>query len=203
MKSEPFLWIHLAGLAAFPLFLQVAWVGLAIADPLPLVWLEGIFLGAIALVPIIWMQWTRPFDIFSLLVIAIRPDRLTPDQLKILSLFKRPRHRLITILGTVLFLAIVWQVYRFAPLAASVADYFPQWRLLGLLIAGFALLLAHLFLQVPLSVLGVLVTNDRAWNEIEPISVDRIPQLFTLFGFKVNKILPSIAENPPETSKPS
>ncbi|MEG3436871.1 low-complexity tail membrane protein [Pannus brasiliensis CCIBt3594] len=195
MKSEPFLWIHLAGIAAFPLFLQIAWVGLAIGDPLPFFWPEWIFLIAIAVVPITWMQWARPFDIFSLLIVALKPDRLTPEQLKILSLFKRPRHRAITILGTVLFLAIVWQVYRYAPLAASVAGYFPQWRLLGLSIAAIALLLAHLFLQVPLSVLAVLVTNDRTWTEIEPVTVDRILQLFTLFGLKVNKILPPIEAN--------
>ena len=35
MKSEPFLWIHLAGLAALPIFLQIAWIGLAVGDPLP------------------------------------------------------------------------------------------------------------------------------------------------------------------------
>lgn len=197
MKSEPFLWIHLAGIAAFPVFLQIAWVGLAIGDPLPFFWPEWIFFIAIAVVPIVWMQWTRPFDIFSLLIVALKPDRLTPEQLKILSLFKRPRHRLILILGTVLFLAIVWQMYRFAPLAASVAGYFPQWRLLGLSIAAIALSLAHLFLQVPLSVLAVLFTNDRTWTEIEPVAVDRIPQLFTLFGLKVNKILPQIEANQP------
>jgi hypothetical protein len=188
MKSEPFLWIHLAGIAAFPLFLQVAWVGLAIGDPLPLVWLEWLFLGTIVVVPILWMQWARPFDIFSLLFVALRPDRLTPEQLKILSLFKRPSHRLVTILGTVLFIAIVWQVYRFAPLADSIAGVFPRWRFLGLVIAGVALLLAHLFLQVPLSVLAVLLTNDRVWREIEPVAIERIPQLFTLFGIKVNRI---------------
>jgi hypothetical protein len=195
MKSEPFLWIHLAGLAAFPLFLQIAWVGLAVGDPLPFVWLEGLFLGAIAIVPIFWMQWTRPFDIFSLVIVSLKPDRLTAEQLKILALFKRPRHRLLTILGAALLILIAWQVYRFAPLAASVAAYLPQWRPIGLLIAGVALLLSHLFLQVPISVLGVLLTPEQTWMGIEPLAVDRVPQLFTLLGIRVNKILPTIEPN--------
>ena len=192
MKSEPFLWIHLAGLAAFPLFLQLAWVGLAVGDPLPLIWLEWLFLGAIAIIPIFWMQWTRPFDIFSLLVVALKPDQLTPEQLKILTLFKRPRHRLITLLGVALLILISLQVYQFAPLANSMASLLPQWRILGLLIAALALLLAHLFLQVPLSVLAVLLTREKTWTETEPLTVERIPELFTLLGIRVNKILPTL-----------
>ncbi|MDJ0546138.1 MAG: low-complexity tail membrane protein, partial [Microcystis sp. M53601_WE4] len=85
MKSEPFLWIHLAGLAALPIFLQIAWIGLAVGDPLPFLWLEWLFLGAIAIIPVFWMQWTKPFDIFSLLLVALKPSQLTPEQLKILS----------------------------------------------------------------------------------------------------------------------
>jgi hypothetical protein len=189
MKSEPFLWIHLAGLAALPIFLQIAWIGLAVGDPLPFLWLEWLFLGAIAIIPVFWMQWTKPFDIFSLLLVALKPSQLTPEQLKILSLFQRPRHRLLTLLGVILLILIAWPVYNFAPLAASVASYLPQWRILGLVIAGSALLLSHLFLQVPLSVLGVLATKDSDWTATEPLVVDRIPELFTLVGLKVNKIL--------------
>ena len=33
-RSEPFLWIHLAGIAVAPLGLLVVWLALAIGDPL-------------------------------------------------------------------------------------------------------------------------------------------------------------------------
>ncbi|BBH42178.1 conserved membrane hypothetical protein [Microcystis aeruginosa PCC 9809] len=189
MKSEPFLWIHLAGLAALPIFLQIAWIGLAVGDPLPFLWLEWLFLGAIAIIPVFWMQWTKPFDIFSLLLVALKPSQLTPEQLKILSLFKRPRHRLLTLLGVVLLILITWPIYNFAPLAAAVAAYLPQWRLLGLVIAAIALLLSHLFLQVPLSVLGVLATKESDWTATEALVIERIPELFTIVGLKVDKII--------------
>jgi len=38
--TEPFLWIHLAGIAALPLALELVWLGLAVGDPILPVWLE-------------------------------------------------------------------------------------------------------------------------------------------------------------------
>ncbi len=188
MRSEPFLWIHLAGIAAVPLCLEIAWFGLAIGDPLPLVWLEYIFLVAIAILPVLWMQWTRPFDIFSLLIVALKPGNLTPEQLKILALFKSRKQKLITLLGVALFLGLAYFIYQLAPIAAPKVAFLPQLRLLGLGIAGVGFLLAHLFLQVPLSVLGVLWTKEDKFNAAEPLPPEVVPQLFSLFGFKVNKI---------------
>lgn len=191
-RSEPFLWIHLAGIAAFPLLLQVAWLALAVGDPLPGYWLELIFLFGIAIAPIAWMQWYKPFDIFSLLFLALRPELLTPEQLRILSLFKKPRHRVITVIGTVIMAVSIWFLYRLAPIATPAAAFLPQWRIIGLLIAGFAFLASHLFLQVPLSVLGVLFTSNEQWEATEPMSVPNIAQSFTLLGIRVRKILPRL-----------
>ncbi|PSF38982.1 low-complexity tail membrane protein [Aphanothece hegewaldii CCALA 016] len=191
-RSEPFLWIHLAGIAALPILLQIAWIGLAVGDPLPGYWLELIFLLVIAIAPISWMQWYKPFDIFSLLFVAQRPELLTPEQLKILSLFKRPKHRFITVLGTVLMIAGLWKIYQIAPIATPAAAFLPQWRIIGLLIASLAFLASHLFLQVPLSVLGVLFTKNEQWEKTEPIPVSNIAQSFTLLGIRVRKILPTL-----------
>jgi hypothetical protein len=138
------------------------------------------------------MQWYRPFDIFSLLVLALRPELLTVEQLKILSLFKRPKHRLIAVLGAFLMIFVLWQLYQLAPIATPAAAFLPQWRLFGLLIAGFALLAGHLFLQVPLSVLGVLFTSNEQWDKTEPMPVQNISQSFTLLGIRVRKILPTL-----------
>jgi hypothetical protein len=188
MKSEPFLWIHLAGIAAVPLGLEIAWLGLAIGDPLPVIWLEYIFLVAIAVIPILWMQWTRPFDIFSLLIVAIKPGNLTPEQLKILALFKGRKQRLITLIGVGIFLVLAYFIYQLAPIASPKVAFLPQLRLLGLAIGAVGFLLSHLFLQVPLSVLGVLTTKEEKFNTIEPLPAEVVPQLFSLLGFKVNKI---------------
>ena len=118
-RSEPFLWIHLAGIAVAPLTLQLVWLGLAVGDPLPLFWIELLIVGAFGVVPILWMQWNRPFDIFSLLLLAIRPDSLTPEQRKILTLFKTQKIRILSVITAVFLLGILWELYQFSPLGAS------------------------------------------------------------------------------------
>jgi hypothetical protein len=85
-----------------------------------------------------------------------------------------------------------WQVYRWAPLGSLSLGFLPQWRLLGLGLAAIALLAGHLFLQVPLAVLGVLFTSNQEWENTTPLAATELGQLFTLIGLKVNKILPDL-----------
>jgi hypothetical protein len=187
--TEPFLWIHLAGLAAFPLALEVVWLGLAVGDPILPVWLEFLFVAAIGLAPILWMQLTRPFDIFSILIFALKPEQLTQEQRRLLSLFKTKTNGVITIVAAVFLLWVLWQIYRVAPVAAAVAPLGPRWHFLGLLGAGLAFLISHLFLQVPLAVAQVLLTSESEFVAATPYPVEKIPQDFTLPGLRVNKIL--------------
>ncbi len=191
--TEPFLWIHLTGLAALPITLELVWLGLAVGDPLLPVWLEILFVAALGIVPVLWMQLTRPFDIFSLLVLALKPDQLTEQQRRLLSLFKLKTNPVLTIAGSVFMIWILWQIYRVAPMAATVAPFAPGWRIAGLLWAGLAFLLSNLFLQVPLSVAQVLLTGESEFAATEPYSVEKISQDFTLPGVRVNKILPLAA----------
>jgi hypothetical protein len=192
-RSEPFLWIHLAGIAVAPLGLLMVWLALAIGDPLTPFWLELVFLTAIAVVPIFWMQWSRPFEIFSLLVIALRPDALTVEQRKILSLFKTTKQRVLALITALIMIGILWLIYQFAPIAALPVVNFPQVRILGLIIASLAFLVSNLFIQVPISVLGILLTKDEVFNLIDPLAPEQISQSLTVPGFRVKKI-PLISE---------
>lgn len=193
-RSEPFLWIHLAGIAVAPLTLQLVWLGLAVGDPLPLFWLELLIVGAFGVVPVLWMQWTRPFDIFSLLLISVRPDSLTPEQRKILTLLKTRSLRILTVIVAVALSGILWELYQLAPLGAMTAAILPQWRILGLFIAAIAFFLSNLFVQIPIAVLRILLTSQQQWLTTEPYSSQRILQDFTVFGFRVRKILPINSE---------
>ncbi|HEY9743883.1 MAG TPA: low-complexity tail membrane protein [Coleofasciculaceae cyanobacterium] len=188
--TEPFLWIHLAGLAALPLCLELVWLGLAVGDPILPVWLEFLLVAAIGIVPVLWMQLTRPFDIFSLLVLAMKPEQLAEQQRRILSLFKTKTNPLLTIVGAVFMLWVLWQIYRVAPVAAAIAPLAPGWRLAGLLGASLAFLASNLFLQVPLSVAQVLLTSESEFSSTEPYPVEKTLQDFTLPGVRVNQILP-------------
>ena len=186
-RSEPFLWIHLAGLAAVPLLLQVVWLGLAVGEPLPF-WIELLFMVAVGIIPPLWMQLRQPFDIFSLLVVAVKPEQLTPDQRRILSLLRR-RHGIIAIAVAALMLLILWQLYQTAPVAAVAASFLPQVRILGLLLAAIAFLMSNLFIQVPFSVIGVLLTDKQQFALAEPIPPEAVHRVFTVPGFRVNQFL--------------
>jgi fucose 4-O-acetylase-like acetyltransferase len=188
--SEPFLWIHLAGLAALPITLELVWLGLAVGDPILPVWLELLLLAAVGIIPVVWMQLTNPFDIFSILVLAMKPEQLTQEQRRLLSLFKTKTNPVVAIAAAVFMLLVLWQIYRVAPVAAVVAPFAPGWRLAGLLWAGLAFLASNLFLQVPLSVAQVLLTSESEFAATEPYSVEKIPQSFTIPGVRVNQILP-------------
>lgn len=202
-RTEPFLWIHLSGLAALPLALELVWLGLAVGEPLLPVWLELLIVGAIGTVPVLWMQLTRVFDIFSILVVAIAPDQLSEEQRRILSLFHKKTNKILAIAAGAFMLWMLWQVYRFAPVAAPVASIVPGWRIVGLLGAGVAFLASNLFLQVPLSVAQVLLTSQAEFEQTEPYPTDQIPQSFTIPGIKVKRILPSMAEHEATATAPS
>jgi len=189
-KSEPYLWVHLAGLAAVPIFAQLVWLGFSLGTPLGLFWLELAFVALIGIVPIFLMQWQKPFNIFSLLVLCLKPEVLTPSQQKILTLFKTNLHRGLSIFATIVLLLLLWQIYPLAPIARGFTSFLPQYRLLGLLIAAFGFLFTNLFVQVPVSVLGVLFTNSQKLATTPPYPLDKISQDFTNIGLPVGKILP-------------
>lgn len=188
--SEPFLWIHLAGLASLPLWLAVCWLGLAVGDPLLPVGLEMFLVVIAGIVPVLWMQLVRPFNIFSILVVALKPEQLTTQQRQILSLFQRPLNKVLALLAPFFLVWVLWQIYIAAPIAALITPFSPEWRLAGLLLTAVAFYGANLFLQVPVSVLGVLLTSESTFSAIAPYPVEKIRQDFTIPGLEVNKILP-------------
>ncbi|MGB3695251.1 MAG: low-complexity tail membrane protein [Spirulinaceae cyanobacterium] len=203
-RSEPFLWIHLSGIAVLPLFLQVVWLGLAVGDPVLPFWLEFLPIAALGILPVLWMQWHRPFDIFSILILALRSEELTSEQLKILSLFKTTKHRLLAVMTAVFLFWLLWKIYLVAPAVAMVAPFPPQWRIAGLLLAALAFLASNLFLQIPVSVLGVLITNKEQFEQQEPWDRNVITQDFVIPGFRVKQILPiATTENEEEQAEES
>ena len=186
IRSEPFLWIHLAGVALFPGLLFIAWIGLSIGDSFSYV-LELLWLAAIAIIPILFMQLTRPFYIFSVLIFSRSPECLSESQRKILSLFKTFKQKLLSIIAAAIMMLVLWLIYRLSPLAIGIV-VLPQWRILGLAIATLAFLGSNLFLQVPLSVLQVLLAKE-AFIKAEAYPLEKIARSFTIPGIKVSKIL--------------
>ncbi len=191
-RSEPILWIHVAGLATLPIFFVLCLLFLSVGEPLLPMWMELFIVAAIGIVPLLWMQLHRPFYIFAILGIALKPENLTERQRKILCLINTKLNRMLSLVTAVLLVWVLWHLYQIAPMAANVAKFLPQWRSLGLLLAGLAFLASNLFLQIPVSVARVLVTNDTEFAAIEPLSLEKIKQDFTILGVRVNQILPHL-----------
>ncbi|MBD2363148.1 low-complexity tail membrane protein [Anabaena minutissima FACHB-250] len=191
-RSEPILWIHVAGLATLPVFLLLCLLFLSVGQPLLPVWVELLLVAGIGVIPLLWMQLRRPFYIYAILGVALKPENLTEQQRKILCLINTKLNRVLALLAAIISILILWQLYQVTPLVVSVASFLPQWRSLALLMAGLTFLASNLFLQIPLSVARVLVTNDTEFAALEPLPLEKINQDFTILGVRVNKILPQL-----------
>lgn len=189
---DPYLWIHLAGLAALPLFLEGCLLGFAVGDPLLPVWLELLLVVIAGSMPILWMQWQRPFYIFSLMAVTVKPERLTDNQRRLLVWFKSPRNRVLATLVPMLLVVLLWKIYEIAPIAASSVSFLPQSRVLGLLLAAVAFLACNLFVQVPVSVASVMLTRESAFVATPPQPLESIRRSFTLVGLQLNQLLPLV-----------
>ena len=190
---DPYLWIHLAGLAALPIFLEICLVGFAIGDPLLPVWLEVLLVAVAGIVPIVWMQWQRPFYIFSVMAVAVKPEQLTDDQRRLLVLFKSQRNRVLAAVVPVFLVFLLWKIYGIAPIVAPVVSFLPRWRFLGLLLSAGAFLASNLFTQVPISVASVMLTTESAFAATPPHLLETIRRSFTLVGLRVNRFLPLLS----------
>lgn len=187
---DPYLWIHLAGLAMVPLSLEVCLLGLAVGDPVLPVWLEFVLLIGVSIGPVLWMQLRRPFYIFAAIAVALQPAQLTEDQRRLLTLIKLPRHRVMAVAVAIGLVPVAWQIYCGAAIAAPVAPFAPTLRWLGLLVAALSLLAAHLFLQVPLNVLGVLWHRQADFDATVPYPLDAIASNFSILGVQMRQLLP-------------
>jgi hypothetical protein len=190
--SDPYLWVHLAGLAALPLFLELCLIGFSVGDPFLPVWVELLLVAAVGIAPIFWMQWQRPFYIFSLVAVALKPAQLTEDQRRLLTLFKSQRQRILAVLVPVALLFVLVKIYGASAIATSVVPFPTQWRGAGLLLAAIAFLGSNLFAQVPVSVLSVMVNSESTFATTNPYPLEQIRQSFTLLGLQVNQILPPV-----------
>ncbi|MBE9104838.1 low-complexity tail membrane protein, partial [Nostoc cf. edaphicum LEGE 07299] len=118
-RSEPILWIHVAGLATLPVFLVLCLLFLSVGEPFLPVWMELLLVAAIGVLPLLWMQLRRPFYIFALLGIAQKPENLTEQQRKILCLINTKSNRILALVASVLSIWILWNLYQIAPLVAN------------------------------------------------------------------------------------
>ncbi|WP_052050353.1 low-complexity tail membrane protein [Leptolyngbya sp. KIOST-1] len=194
-RYDPYLWVHLAGLATVPLWIDLCLLGLAVGNP-ALPGLELGLIGALGVLPVLLMQLRRPFYIFSLPGIALRPAALSNDQRRLLSQFRRWRVRLGALLVPVPLVWVLIKLYPLAFLARGITPFGDWGRLGGMAVATVSFLLANLFLQVPVAVLQVLATSDRRMADVTPYPTEAVAAHFSWLGLPVSKLLPNLAPIP-------
>lgn len=188
VRSDSFLWIHGAGLAAVPLLLELCWLGLAAGDPLlpwGLDWLPVAIAGA---VPVLAVQWGRPFYPFAIAGLTLRPAALAEVQLKILQRWRSWPIKAIAAVGAIALVGTLGFLYRWAAIASDVTPFGPRWQ--GLLVAAIAFLLANLLAQMGLASLWVALTPTATLAQLEPVAADTIDATFTRLGVPLSRLLP-------------
>jgi hypothetical protein len=189
--TDPYLWIHAAGIAVVPFWLILCLLGLAAGDPILPSGLEILLVAIAGIGPIVWMQWKKPFCIYSLLAVSLKSSQLTEDQRRILTLFKQRRNPLFLLIGAGSLFLILKLLYDSAIVGAAVTPI-PN-HFLGLIVAIVSFLAANLFLQVPLSVLQVLLASDADFRQATPYDPAAIGKHFFEPGLKIDKILPTLS----------
>jgi hypothetical protein len=194
-RYDPYLWVHLAGLATVPFWLVLCLLGLAVGYPM-IPWLELTLVLGLGSLPVLYMQLRRPFSIFGVLWLALKPTALGEERRILLTVFRSWRVRLTAPWVAILLIWIGFQLYRMAPVAASITPWNDWGRAGGLAIATLGFFGANLFLQVPVSVVQVLLTPEKIFQATQPYPTLDIKRDFTHIGLAVGKLLPTVI--PPE-----
>ena len=194
-KRDPYLWVHLAGLAALPLCAELCLLGLAAGDPLlPGGW-DWLLVGLLGAAPIAAMQWLRPYYPFSVALVSLRADRLDETQQRILQRWQSWEPKAIALAVPILVLWALQWLDRLSPVAATIAPL--DNRALGLLVVWLGSLLANLFLAIALASLWVLLTPTAAFEAIEPFPLGDVPGSFLRLSLRLTKVLPPLLDSEP------
>ncbi|NJL45215.1 MAG: low-complexity tail membrane protein [Leptolyngbyaceae cyanobacterium SM2_3_12] len=198
-RYDPYLWLHLAGVATVPLWLDLVLLGLAVDYP-TFPNLELGILMAVGVLPVLVMQLMRPFCIFSLVLLVLKPSALDDDRRRLLTLFRHWRIRLGALLVPLPLVWVLLWLYALAPVATDITPFASLDRAGGLALAAGGFFMANLFLQVPVSVLKVLLMSESQVKAANPYPLAQVTKDFTLIGLSVGKILPRVL---PPASTPS
>jgi hypothetical protein len=193
-KTEPFLWIHLALLAAVPLAIVLCMMGLAVGDPVFPGWLEMLVMGLPPVALTVWLQWQNPLYPFSLWVLAKPAAELSEDRRRVLTVLRRRINgwyvgAWVAVVVGVFSYVVFRQIYLSAPLAAEIAPFPPALRLLGILWAEAFFLIANLLLQMGVAAARVLLIPPSEFLSITPYEADRISKDFTIVGKRSPQLL--------------
>ncbi|MGK7913037.1 MAG: low-complexity tail membrane protein [Synechococcus sp.] len=183
---DPYVWVHVAGIVMFPLWMGLCAIGLASAEPVLPVWLEMVTIVVLGAGSILAMQLLKPFNIFSALMIAIPTDCLDDDHRRILAIFQEREQQILAIVISALMCCFLIDAYHLAPLLErfSPVRIAPGSGISRIILATVGFLGGNLFLQVPLATLRVMAMPDAAVAQVTPVQVEDAAEQFTTLGWQ-------------------
>ncbi len=185
LQQNQYLWVQLVGLAAVPLLLDICLAGLAssgLAVPF------GVQFWAIALLgigPPLWMQLAKPYYVFSLPPVALKPSVLSDDQRRCLRLLKSWQVKALAVLTAGVSLWVLLQLYAGSSQITPVMT--PR---AGLVSSAITFFLSCAFLQISVSAARALLVGSEALKRVVPYEERTIATDFLILGLRVKRILP-------------
>ena len=190
VQQNRYLWVHLVGLAAVPLLLDICLAGLASASPAfnyPSAF--GLQFWAVALfgiVPTAWMQIQRPFYIYSLPPLALKPSVLSEEDRRGLTVLTSWQIKALSGVTALFLIWLLTQVYarlsQVSPIMGSTA---------GLVSAIASFFFICLFLQISVSVVRSLLIGQDTLQRVKPFEASEVSTNFLMLGLRVRKIFPT------------
>lgn len=194
LQQNRYLWVQLVGLATVPLLLDICLAGLASAGPAasyPSAYgLQFWAIAAVGILPALVMQWLKPFYLFSLPPLALKPAALTSDQRRCLKLLQSWQIKALAVVSAVLSLWVLGQLYAHA---AQVTPLMTP--TVGLISAVVTFFLACTFLQISMSAVRLILVSPQALNRVTPCEPVVIATSFSILGLQVDEILPAESPN--------
>lgn len=183
LQQNRYLWVHLVGLAAVPLLLDICWVGLASAGPILPGSIAFWAIATLSIAPSLWMQLARPFYIFSLPPLALKPSALSEDQRRCLRVLKSWQIKTLTGLAASFALWVLWQLAERSTQITPVMS--PR---AGSVSAAVSFFLACTFLQISISAGRSLLVGPETLKRVAPYDESAIASDFLILGLRVEKI---------------
>ena len=183
LQQNRYLWVHFAGLAFVPLLLDICLSGLASAGPaLPF---QGQFwvIALLTIPPALTMQWRKPFYVFSLPPVALKPAVLSNDQRRCLQIFKSWQIKALAISIALFSIWVLAQLYAMTPLISPLLQ--PK---AGLVCATITFFLATTFMQIAVSAARALLISPEALQRVAAVEEGAIASDFLILGIRVNKL---------------
>lgn len=188
-QQNRYLWVQFVGLAAVPLLLDVCLAGLAssrTAFGFPTAFgLQFWLIAAMSILPPLVMQCLRPFYIFSLPPLALKPSVLSMNQRRCLRLLESWQIKALAVVSAGGSLWLLSQLYARSPRITPIMT--PNTGIIATVVAFFWVCT---FLQISISSARLLLVGPEAMKRVKPYEPPAIAANFCILGLRVGKILP-------------